>query len=83
MVLLEPLSELLFALAEPFPADACARVGSCSEAVARPAAALTAMVWAWVRLRGDDLTQAQFATVQVFWYFVVLVWPVLYWKVYL
>jgi heme/copper-type cytochrome/quinol oxidase subunit 3 len=36
-----------------------------------------------MRLRRGLLTSAQFGTVQVFWYFVVLVWPVLYLKVYL
>ena len=45
--------------------------------------ALAALVWAWFRLRNGTLTQSAFATVQLFWYFVVLVWPVLYWKVYL
>lgn len=45
--------------------------------------ALLALVWAWFRLRDDELSQSAFATVQLFWYFVVLVWPVLYWKVYL
>lgn len=33
-------------------------------------------------LRGR-LSQAVLSTVQIFWYFVVLVWPVLYWRVYL
>jgi cytochrome c oxidase subunit 3 len=46
-------------------------------------AALVAMVWAWVRLDRGVLASQQLATVAVFWYFVVLVWPVLYWKVYL
>ncbi len=46
-------------------------------------AALAAMGWAWVRLRQDRLTAAQLGAVEVFWYFVVLVWPVLYVKVYL
>jgi cytochrome c oxidase subunit III len=45
--------------------------------------ALAALVWAWVRLDRDRLTGSQLATVAAFWYFVVLVWPVLYWKVYL
>ncbi len=45
--------------------------------------ALGAMVWALTRLARGTLTQSAFATVQVFWYFVVLVWPLLYWKVYL
>lgn len=46
-------------------------------------AALAAMAWAFVKMTRDTLTPAQFTTVQLFWYFVVLVWPLLYWKVYL
>lgn len=46
-------------------------------------AALLALGWAWARLRGGRLTAEQLGTVSVFWYFVVLVWPVLYLKVYL
>jgi len=46
-------------------------------------AALAGMVWAWVRLDKDLLTASQLATVAAFWYFVVLVWPILYVKVYL
>ncbi len=46
-------------------------------------AALAAMGWAWVRLRQDRLTAVQLSAVEVFWYFVVLVWPVIYLKVYL
>lgn len=45
--------------------------------------ALTALGWAWYRLDRDVLTPQQLATVSAFWYFVVLVWPVLYLKVYL
>lgn len=45
--------------------------------------ALAAMMWAWVRLHQERLTDTQFATVAAFWYFVVLVWPVLYIQVYL
>lgn len=45
--------------------------------------ALLAMGWAFWKLTRDELTQSAFATVQLFWYFVVLVWPLLYWKVYL
>jgi cytochrome c oxidase subunit 3 len=45
--------------------------------------ALAALGWAWFRLLDDDLEQTTFATVQLFWYFVVLLWPILYWKVYL
>ena len=46
-------------------------------------AAILALTWAWFRLRAGTLTASEFGTVQVFWYFVVLVWPVLYLKVYL
>jgi cytochrome c oxidase subunit 3 len=46
-------------------------------------AALTALAWAWWRLDKGRLTAPLLATVSAFWYFVVLVWPVLYWKVYL
>jgi len=46
-------------------------------------AALIAMVWAWLRLDKGVLTAQQLATVAAFWYFVVLVWPFLYVKVYL
>jgi cytochrome c oxidase subunit 3 len=46
-------------------------------------AAILCLAWAFFRLRRRQLTASEFATVQVFWYFVVLVWPVLYVKVYL
>lgn len=45
--------------------------------------ALVALVWALVRLHKGSLTSTQLATVAAFWYFVVLVWPVLYIQVYL
>lgn len=45
--------------------------------------ALCALVWAFYRLDREQLTESQLATVSAFWYFVVLVWPVLYWQVYL
>lgn len=45
--------------------------------------ALGGLVWAFDRLDKSRLTASQLATVSVFWYFVVLVWPLLYWKVYL
>ncbi len=45
--------------------------------------ALGGLAWAFHRLDRETLTSAQLATVSAFWYFVVLVWPVLYWKVYL
>jgi len=46
-------------------------------------AAIVALAWAWWRLRGERLTAAQFGAVEIFWYFVVLLWPVLYVRVYL
>ena len=46
-------------------------------------AALMALVWAYARLRRGTLERSQLWTAQIFWYFVVLVWPVLYYQVYL
>lgn len=46
-------------------------------------AAIAAMAWAWRRLTAGRLTAAQLGAVEIFWYFVVLVWPVLYLRVYL
>jgi cytochrome c oxidase subunit 3 len=45
--------------------------------------AIAALAWAWYRLYKGLLTSSQLATVAAFWYFVVLVWPVLYLQVYL
>lgn len=45
--------------------------------------ALLALGWAFWKLDQGELTGHQLATISVFWYFVVLVWPILYWKVYL
>lgn len=45
--------------------------------------AIIALVWAWHRLVHGRLTATQLATVAAFWYFVVLVWPILYVQVYL
>lgn len=46
-------------------------------------AAIFFMVMAWQGMRRGQLTRPRLGAVQLFWYFVVLVWPVLYWKVYL
>jgi len=46
-------------------------------------AAILALAMAWRSLRAGTLTRARLGAVSLFWYFVVLVWPVLYWKVYL
>lgn len=37
----------------------------------------------WLRLQRGALAQSTFAAGQAFWYFVVGVWPILYWQVYL
>ncbi len=44
--------------------------------------ALGFLAWAWGRLRRGVLSDAQFKAVRIFWYFVVLVWPVIYFQVY-
>lgn len=46
-------------------------------------AAIFALAWAWTRLRAGRLTKDALSTVALFWYFVVLVWPFLYFQVYL
>ena len=46
-------------------------------------AAIVALAWCWVTLQRGRLTRPQLGAVQLFWYFVVLIWPLLYWKVYL
>lgn len=46
-------------------------------------AALGGLAWAWSGLRRGRLTASQLGTVEVLWYFVVLVWPFLYARVYL
>lgn len=40
------------------------------------------LAWAWTRLRAGRLTGPQFVSVQIFWYFVVLVWPLIFLQVY-
>lgn len=46
-------------------------------------AALIALGYCHLQLAQDELTRATFSTTQIFWYFVVLLWPVLYTLVYL
>jgi heme/copper-type cytochrome/quinol oxidase subunit 3 len=46
-------------------------------------AAILFMALSWRSLRSGRLTRPRFQAVQLFWYFVVLIWPILYWKVYL
>ena len=45
--------------------------------------ALAALFVAWRALRAQRLTPSAFGAVQLFWYFVVLMWPLIYWRVYL
>jgi cytochrome c oxidase subunit 3 len=46
-------------------------------------AALGLLAHTWLRLRKGWLVQSQLAAAQVFWYFVVGLWPILYLVVYL
>lgn len=46
-------------------------------------AAILALGWAFGRLLKSTLEPSAFWTIQVFWYFVVGIWPVLYVQVYL
>ncbi len=45
-------------------------------------AAIVALVICWTRLRAGALKPTVFRTTQIFWYFVVLMWPVIYLVVY-
>lgn len=45
--------------------------------------ALGLLGWVWLRMRRGDLSRASLAAAEIFWYFVVGVWPFLYWRVYL
>ncbi len=47
------------------------------------AAALLVLAYTWQRMRRGWLASSQLATAEVFWYFVVGVWPILYLVVYL
>jgi cytochrome c oxidase subunit 3 len=46
-------------------------------------AALGLLAYAWRRLEAGWLPSSTLATAEVLWYFVVGVWPILYWRVYL
>ncbi len=46
-------------------------------------AALSLLAYTWMRLRQGWLASSQLAAAEVFWYFVVGLWPVLYLMVYL
>ncbi len=49
---------------------------------AHAVAGLTMLSWAWWRLRGGFLASSTFGAAQVFWFFVVGLWPILYALVY-
>ena len=44
---------------------------------------LAVLAWAYLKLRGGNLVRSELATVSIYWFFVVGLWPVLYWRVYL
>ena len=46
-------------------------------------AALCALLYVWRRFVTAKLHRSQFQAVQIFWYFVVGIWPILYGVVYL
>jgi heme/copper-type cytochrome/quinol oxidase subunit 3 len=45
--------------------------------------AITVLAWVWLRLQRGRLTASRFYAAQIFWYFVVGLWPILYLRVYL
>ena len=46
-------------------------------------AAITALAWVYLRMRHGELVAGTFMATQVFWYFVVFLWPIIYLRVYL
>ena len=44
--------------------------------------ALSLLVYCWFRLRAERLKRSVFGAITLFWYFVVLMWPVIYLEVY-
>jgi len=45
--------------------------------------ALGILIYAWLRLGQRSVPRNTLAAAEIFWYFVVGIWPVLYWRVYL
>ena len=45
--------------------------------------AIFALTWVYVLMRRGTIAPSTFAATQVFWYFVVILWPVIYLRVYL
>jgi cytochrome c oxidase subunit 3 len=46
-------------------------------------AAIIALAWVYARMRSETLAMSTFAATQAFWYFVVILWPIIYLRVYL
>lgn len=46
------------------------------------AVGILVLAWAWNRLRTGRLSDPSFVAIQIFWFFVVLVWPVIFLQVY-
>jgi heme/copper-type cytochrome/quinol oxidase subunit 3 len=46
-------------------------------------AAILALGWGLAAMRARRLNESALGAIELFWYFVVLVWPLLYWRVYL
>lgn len=45
--------------------------------------AVVVLGWLYLRMREGEVKKSQMQTTAIFWYFVVGLWPVLYWQVYL
>ncbi len=45
--------------------------------------ALGVLGWVWMRMGQGEVPRSTLASAEIFWYFVVGVWPILYWRVYL
>ena len=45
--------------------------------------ALGILIYAWVRLGRNLVPKNTLVAAEIFWYFVVGIWPILYWRVYL
>ena len=45
--------------------------------------AIVALTWVYVMMRRGTLAPSTFSAAQIFWYFVVILWPIIYLRVYL
>ena len=46
-------------------------------------AALAVFIWIFSLLQKNELTAPGLRAMQIYWYFVVGLWPILYWQIYL